>query len=86
MKVTNDSSRVYEAVQRPAQPKAEASAAATAIPTDAVQFSALATAITEPPDNSAKVAALRQALADGRQIVDPGKVADGIIDDALGHS
>lgn len=85
MKVNNDATRVFERPPVSAS-RVESSRTQSAAPTDKVQISAAAGELSTSAevDSKAKVDALRSALAKGENIVDPGRIADGILADARG--
>ncbi|MCC6812183.1 MAG: flagellar biosynthesis anti-sigma factor FlgM [Deltaproteobacteria bacterium] len=85
MKVTNDSTRVFDAKPQTTA-RAQQPAARAAAPKDSVQISALAEELSAADQGSpAKVKELKHALATGKNIVDSGRIADGIMADAFGE-
>jgi flagellar biosynthesis anti-sigma factor FlgM len=85
MKISNDPIRAYEPTASRSSESAATSAPAKA-PEDRVQISAEASALHEQTaaESKSKVEAMKRALSEGRNIVDHGRIAEGIIDDATG--
>lgn len=95
MKIANEPPRVVSTpgvsgLERSSEDKASASTSTStsAAPADQVQISSLASAMSAhgASSNGAKVAALKDALQRGENIVDPGRIADGLIADGLGDA
>jgi flagellar biosynthesis anti-sigma factor FlgM len=91
MKIANEPPRVVSTpgvsgLERSSEDKASASTSTA--PADQVQISSLASAMSAngAAGNGAKVAALKDALQRGENIVDLGRIADGLIADGLGDA